>query len=91
MGSGYNLVLRSILVQLVEPAYRGTLLTTITMLENTSSVIAGPLFSLTFRAGLALSRRNGGDGNPLWIGLPFMVAAGLLTVTVVVLYCIRVS
>lgn len=90
MGTGYNLVLRSILVQLVEPAYRSTLLTTVVMLENTSSVIAGPLFSLGFRAGLALSGRDG-SGNPLWIGLPFMGAAGLLVITVAVLYSIRIS
>lgn len=91
MGTGYNLVLRSILVQLVEPAYRSTLLTTVVMLENTSSVIAGPLFSLSFRAGLALSGRDDGSGNPLWVGLPFMGAAGLLVITVAVLYSIRIS
>lgn len=91
MGSGYNLVLRSILVQLVEPAYRGTLLTTVVMLENASSVVAGPLFSLSFRAGLALSGGENGGGSPLWIGLPFMVAAVLLCSTVVVLYIVRVQ
>lgn len=89
--SGYNLVMRNILLQLVEPACRSILLTTVTMLESISSVVAGPFFSLSFRAEMALSGHDGGNGNPSWIGLPFMAAAGLLVITVATLYSIRVS
>ena len=83
VGSAYGLILRSLLAMLVEPHHRGTLFTTVAILENTGAVVAGPLLALCFQAGLRL------DG--VWTGLPFMVAASLCILSLPVLYGIRIS
>lgn len=88
MGTAYNDLLRSILVQLVEPTHRGTLLTTVAMVENSAAVVAGPSFSWIFRIGLALFKHH---GDNIWLGLPFITAASLLGPTMLVLYKVRVS
>lgn len=87
MGTAYNDLLRSILVQLVEPAYRGTLLTTVAMVENSAAVVSGPSFSWIFRVGLILSKHH---GDKIWLGLPFLTAASLLGLTMFVLCKVRV-
>ena len=82
LGSAYNIVLRSLLAQLVEPNRRAMLFTTVTVIENTGSVLAGPVLAAFFRVGLQL-----GWG---WIGAPFLVSAILFLITSVLIYRVRV-
>lgn len=81
LGNGYNLVLRSLLAVLVEPAHRGTLFNAAGILESTGAIIAGPLLAAAYRAGLRL----GG----LWTGLPFFVAVALFGTALFVLATAR--
>ena len=76
-GSGYNLLLRSLLASVVEPHHRGTLFNTIGMLESLGIVISGPLLAQAFRVGLGI----GG----VWIGLPFVIGSGLFLVAILIL------
>lgn len=81
LGNGYNLILRSLLADLVAPTHRGVLFNTVSMLENIGAVIASPLLAASFRAGLRL------DG--FWTGLPYFVAAGLFSTALVGLAVVR--
>jgi hypothetical protein len=82
-GLPYNLVLRSLLAELVEPHHRTILFTSVALLENVGALIAGPLLAASFRLGMKL------DG--LWVGLPFFAASVLFAITLVVLYCITIA
>lgn len=84
-------MLRSLIAQLVEPRHRSTALTAAAILETIGSAIGGPSFAVCFRLGLSLS---GGGRDELvlrWIGLPFGIGAGLLSVALVILLTIRIS
>lgn len=91
VGSGYTLVLRSLIAQLVEPCHRSAVLTAVAMLGNIGSAIGGPLFAFCFRLGLSLSDRGLGQNKAIWIGLPFTVAAAFMSITLLVLVRIRVQ
>lgn len=83
--------MRSLVAQLVEPQHRSTALTAAAVLGTIGSAIGGPAFALFFRLGLSLSDGGRDEGNMRWMGLPFGIAAGLLSVTSVVLWRIRIS
>jgi len=67
IGSGYHLLVRSLLSSLVMEHHAGMLYTSIGVLENISQLVAGPLISTIFRIGLAW-------GDP-WVGLPYLVVS----------------
>lgn len=77
-GSGYRLLVRSILTSIVEQHHIGILNNTMAMLETVGSLIGGPLLSVTFRAGLDMG------GN--WIGLPF-IGTGMMYLTAAIVVC----
>lgn len=78
LGSGYNLLVRSLLTSIVEQHHVGTLYNTMAVLETTGALVAGPLLSTTFRKGL--------DLGGAWIGLPF-IGTGVLFTTAAILVC----
>jgi sugar phosphate permease len=82
MGVGYNLVLRSLLTQLIETHHQGTLFTIIAVVEELGALVAGPLLAICFRISLSL--------EGIWTGLPYLPAACLSLIAVIILYCIRV-
>lgn len=91
LGSGYTLVLRSLIAQLVEPYHRNTVLTAVAIMGHIGTAIGSPLFAFCFRVGLSLSERDLGQENAIWIGLPFLAAAAFLSITLVVLCRILVG
>lgn len=84
-------MLRSLIAQLVEPRHRSTALTAAALLGTIGSAIGGPSFALCFRLGLSFA--DGGHNGPdmRWIGLPFGVAAGLLSLTLVILFRVHIA
>lgn len=89
LGSGYTLVLRSLIAQLVEPHHRNTILTAVAIMGQIGTAIGSPLYAFCFRVGLSLSDGRFGQGKAIWIGLPFGMAAAFLTITLVMLCRIR--
>ncbi|KAG8161996.1 hypothetical protein KVR01_007761 [Diaporthe batatas] len=83
LGSGYNLLVRSLLAATVEKSHIGTMYTVIGTLETVGILISGPLLAITFRVGME------GDGG--WIGLPYIIAGILLLLAAVIVCSIRVS
>ncbi|KJZ73966.1 hypothetical protein HIM_06634 [Hirsutella minnesotensis 3608] len=71
LGSGYGPAMRGLLGDVAGKRNVGMLYTTMSVMENLGTLIAGPLVASTFQLGL-----DWGDG---WIGLPFIAAAALLT------------
>lgn len=90
LGSGYSLVLRSLIAQLVEPYHRNTILTVVAMLGNIGTAIGSPLFAFCFQVGLGLSDGGLGQEKAVWTGLPFVVAAAFLSIVLCVLFRVRV-
>lgn len=83
LGSGYNLLVRSLLASTVEKNHIGTMYTVIGTLETVGILISGPLLAMTFRIGM-----EGGGG---WLGLPYIVAGFLLLLAAFTVCVIRIS
>ncbi|KAF6803553.1 MFS transporter [Colletotrichum musicola] len=69
MGTTYTNICRALLNSIVEPHTIGTLNTTISWVEQLSTLIAAPIISALMRAGTTI-------GGP-WIGLPYMAATAM--------------
>lgn len=89
LGSGYTLVLRSLIAQLVEPYHRNAILTAVAIMGQIGTAIGSPLYAVCFRLGLGLSDGRYGQGKATWIGLPFGMAAAFLSITLIILCRIR--
>jgi MFS family permease len=83
LGSGYNLVVRSLLASTVEKNHVGTMYTVIGTIETVGILVSGPLLAITFRVGMEV------DGG--WLGLPYIVAGLLLSLAAVTVCLVRVS
>jgi MFS family permease len=82
-GAGYNLILRSLLSELVEPQHRGALFNGVAAMETIGVMISSPLLAVSYQVGLRW------DG--IWLGLPFMVGGVLFTLGLGILFAVRVS
>jgi hypothetical protein len=80
-GSGYNVIVRGLLASGVESTHLGAVFNAAGVLESIGALVAGPLLAISFRVGLRL--------EGIWIGLPFMAAAGLFSVATVMLFTLR--
>lgn len=89
LGSGYTLVLRSLIAQLVDPHHRNAILTAVAIMGHIGTAIGSPLFAFGFRVGLSLSDGRYGQEKAIWIGLPFGMAAAFLSLTLIILCKIR--
>ena len=69
LGYGINALLRSLMTMIVKAENISLLYVTMTATQYLAEAIAGPFYSLIFTEGIRL-------GRP-WLGLPFLVAAGL--------------
>lgn len=74
-------VIRSLLNNLVDPHHIGVLNSVIGVVEMLSIMIAAPTIFQSLRLGLNL----GG----LWIGLPFMWAAAIISISTGIVWLIR--
>lgn len=81
-GVSYDLIVRSLLSQLVEAHHRGIMFTTVTMFEGLGAMIAGPVFAAYFQIGL--------HWGGIWIGLPFFASGLLFAICLSVLFSVRV-
>ncbi|KAH7018055.1 major facilitator superfamily domain-containing protein, partial [Microdochium trichocladiopsis] len=82
LSGGMSSVLRSLLNSLVEPRHLGRLNAVLGIMELASLLVAAPALSQSLRAGLRL----GG----MWIGLPFMCAAAIMTVSTGVVWLVSI-
>jgi hypothetical protein len=80
-GYSFNYLVRSILNALVDDDLRGTLNATIGFCERVGALIAVPIMSWAFKLGIGLG------GN--WIGLPFIFAACMFSVSTIVIWVFR--
>ncbi|POR35886.1 Uncharacterized protein TPAR_03920 [Tolypocladium paradoxum] len=78
LGTGYGAAIRSLLTGAVHGEHTGLLYAMMSFLENTGSLIAGPLLALTFRVGL--------DSGGVWIGLPFIGAGFLFSLAAAIVF-----
>ncbi|KAM7183034.1 Major facilitator superfamily domain containing protein [Rhypophila sp. PSN 637] len=95
LGSGFNPLVRGIITNLLEGPNNngddndgdghvevlGLLDSVIAFIETAGSMAAAPLLAVAFRTGLELGRS--------WMGLPFMVAAGLFGCALVIVGCVK--
>lgn len=83
LGSGYTLLIRSVLASTVEKNHIGTMYTMIGTIETIGILIAGPLLAISFRIGM--------EGDKRWLGLPYIVAGFLFALATLTVFIIRVS
>jgi hypothetical protein len=72
---------RGLLASVVESTHLGVVFNAAGILESIGALVAGPLLAISFRVGLRL--------EGIWIGLPFMAAAGLFSIATVILFTLR--
>ena len=82
LGTGFSASVRSVVTLMVVPERIPQLYTYIALSDTVGGLVAGPFLSLTFHFGLGL----GGA----WLGLPFLVSAGLLAMVGVLVFIVRV-
>jgi hypothetical protein len=83
LGGGYNSLVRSLAVGVAGTEHAGTLYTIIATLESMGSLVAGPILSVAFNVGMSW------DGA--WVGLPFLAAGCLFSITLTVVCCLRMA
>lgn len=83
LGSGYTLLIRSLLASTVEKYHIGTMYTMISTVETIGILIAGPLLAMSFRIGM--------EGDGTWLGLPYIVAGFLFALATLTVCVIRAS
>lgn len=76
-------VLRSLLSNMVEPRYLGTMNSLLGILEMVGLMIAAPSLFVSLRYGFEL----GGD----WIGLPFICAAAMISLSTAMVFLLPIS
>jgi MFS family permease len=81
LGAGFTTLCRALLNAVVEPHTVATLNTTISMMEGIMGLISSPFLGWLLSKGLEL----GG----MWMGLPYLVCAGLATATGALLAAFR--
>lgn len=81
MSGGMSLIIRSLLNSLVEQHHIGMLNSAIGLAEIISMIVAAPTISKTLRVGL--------EWGGLWIGLPFMLAAGIVSISTSIVWLYR--
>ncbi|ATY61235.1 MFS transporter [Cordyceps militaris] len=80
LGAGCNLVLRSLITSYAAEDRAGLIYTAISVSEGLGALVAGPVMASLFRLGLSW----GGT----WLGLPFLFAALLSSITSLILFLI---
>lgn len=83
LGSGYNILVRSLLASLVESHQIGMLYTIIGVLKTVDILIAGPILAICFRTGM-----NCGED---WIGLPFIMSGTFFASATITISLINLS
>jgi MFS family permease len=82
LGSGYNQSIRSILTLSTPEEHRAITYSVMGIMEATGTLVGAPFWPLMYQIGL--------KGNGYWVGLPFVVTAGLMAGVWVTLYVARV-
>lgn len=81
-GTGFSASVRSLVTLMVASEHVPRLYTSIAISDTVGSLVAGPFLALIFHLGLGL----GGA----WIGLPFLVSAGMMALVGVLVFAVRV-
>lgn len=83
LGDGSGLVVRTLITAFVSTNNTGMLYTAISLLESIGFLVAGPIMSQLFGVGLSW----GGA----WIGLPFLFAGLLFSITWCIVFSVRIQ
>lgn len=83
LGDVFALPVRSLATSLVEQNHLGTLYTFIEVLSQGGLIAGHPLLSSAFRWGMQL--------DELWLGLPFLIAAGCFLLALVAVSIVPVK
>ncbi|PYI35294.1 MFS multidrug transporter [Aspergillus indologenus CBS 114.80] len=83
LGSSFLVTARTLVTALVEPRSLSTVYTLIGVVSSVGMLIAGPLLAGMFHLGMVL-----GD---VWVGLPFLVAAGFYALALAGISAVRVA
>ncbi|KAL4738501.1 major facilitator superfamily domain-containing protein [Aspergillus similis] len=82
LGSGYNQSIRSILTLSTPEEHRAITYSVLGIMEAAGTLVGAPFWPLMYQIGL--------KGEGFWVGLPFIVTAGLMAGVWVTLYVARV-
>ncbi|KAL5041272.1 hypothetical protein BDW71DRAFT_201512 [Aspergillus fruticulosus] len=82
-GSGFSTFARSLISSLMPPTMMGALYSTLAIMDTVGSLLAGPLMSSAFRWGM--------DLGGAWLGMPYLISAGLCLLMTVVIFMIHVK
>lgn len=78
----YWATLNSILTRLSGQDKRALMFACVGLLANVGNFMAGPILAESYNVGL----RWGGE----WVGLPFYIVGGLLSLVVIINFCVRI-
>ena len=81
-GASFTVTARTLVTSLVDAASLSTIYTLISVMSSIGSLVAGPLLAVIYHLGMAL-----GD---VWLGLPFLFAAGLYGLALIAISAARV-
>lgn len=81
-GSGYNQSIRSIMTLSTPEEHRAIMYSVLGIMEAAGNLVGAPFWPLIYQIGL--------KGNGYWVGLPFVVTAGLMAGVWVMLCVARV-
>lgn len=82
-GGGLQAALRSVVTELVDQTHMALVMTVLSMSFTVSEMVAGPLMAQTFKVAM--------DLGGLWIRMPYIVSAMILSVGTVLLLCVPIS
>lgn len=77
LGASFQITARSLITSMVSQNLVGTVYTAIAAVTSVGMLIAGPLMAYAFRWGMQLDQ--------FWLGMPFLVAAGLYGVSLILI------
>lgn len=80
-GAGLFSILRSTITSHVAPEDVSVVYSVMSLLMVAGAALAGPLYNVTFVAGLRL--------GPAWLGMPYLVAGGMLALAFVMALFVR--
>ncbi|KGO39498.1 Major facilitator superfamily domain, general substrate transporter [Penicillium expansum] len=83
LGWGFYSALRSLAMEMVSPSQVGIVNTAIGFAQSIGSMVSGPILAAAFRQGL--------QEDGIWVGLPYMVAAGLFFLSGCLTGCLQIA
>lgn len=80
LSNGAEATIRSLIASSATNVGTGVLFSLMSIIQGTGILISGPIMAASFRAGLRLGK--------VWLGLPLLIASGLMAITALVFFIV---